>query len=92
MSIDSGFPSLGDDDAFSRAANPDRQFVEIRPLLAAEVVAVLDAECQAESRRTGVRIDRTQLLKRIVSQWAADRHGAAMMILRAAGTNPLEVD
>jgi hypothetical protein len=77
--------------AFSRHPNPDRQFVEVRPLLPIDVVRVIDAECIAQS--TADRpVDRTQMVRRILAQWAAERHRQASVIVTVAGSNPAFLD
>lgn len=76
---------------FSRPANPDRQYVEVRPLLPIDVVRVIDAECIAQST-TDRPIDRTALIRRILAQWAAERHRQASVIVSVAGSNPAFMD
>jgi hypothetical protein len=74
--------------AFSRTANPDRQYVEVRPLLPIDVVRVIDAKCIAESGGDR-QVDRTAMIRRILAQWAADQHRQASLILSVAGANPM---
>jgi hypothetical protein len=74
--------------AFSRSANPDRQFVEVRPLLPIDVVRVIDAECIAQSTLDR-QLDRTAMIRRILAQWAAEKHRQASLIVSVAGANPM---
>ena len=68
--------------AFSRPAKPDRQFVEVRPMLPMEVVAVLDAIALAEGS------DRTKVVTRACQEYAAAHHRRATLIVRASRGNP----
>lgn len=77
--------------AFSRGANPDRQFVEVRPLLPIDVVRVIDAKCIAESTAER-QLDRTAMIRRILAQWAAEQHRQASVIVNVAGANPAFMD
>lgn len=80
-----------DEPAFSRPANPDRQFVEVRPLLPIDVVRVIDAKCIAESTAER-QLDRTAMIRRILAQWAAEQRRQASVILNVAGANPAFMD
>jgi hypothetical protein len=71
-----------DDPQFSRPAKPDRQFVEVRPLLPIEVVAVLDAIAMDEGT------DRTKVVIRACQEFAAKQHRRATLITNASRGYP----
>jgi hypothetical protein len=71
-----------DDPQFSRPAKPDRQFVEVRPLLPIEVVAVLDAIAMDEGT------DRTKVVIRACQEFAAKQHRRATLVVNATRGYP----
>lgn len=71
---------------FARPANPDRQFVEVRPLLPVEVVAVLDAIAMDEGT------DRTKVLVAAATEYAKRHYRRATLIVNASRGNPSLVD
>ena len=66
----------------SRAPNPDRQYVEVRPLVPVEVVAVIDAVAMDEGK------DRTKVVNDALREWAARHHRRATLIVNASRGNP----
>lgn len=66
----------------SRTANPDRQFVEVRPLVPIEVVAVIDAIAMAEGK------DRTKVVNEWLREAALVHHRRASLIVNASRGNP----
>jgi hypothetical protein len=66
----------------SRPANPDRQYVEIRPVVPVDVVAVIDAICIER------KIDRTKLVCEWLRERAAAEHRKASLIVKLTGVNP----
>ncbi len=71
-----------DSPLLSRPANPERQYVEIRPVVPVEVVAVIDAICIDR------KIDRTKLVCEWLRERAAAEHRRASVIVKLAGINP----
>jgi hypothetical protein len=66
----------------SRAAKPDRQFVEVRPLVPIEVVAVIDAIAMAEGK------NRTEIVNEWLHERAAREHRYASLVVNASRGNP----
>lgn len=73
---------MTEDSLLSRPAKPDRQYVEVRPLVPAEIVAVIDAICIER------RIDRTKLVNEWLRERAVEEHRKASLIVKLAGINP----
>jgi DNA-directed RNA polymerase beta' subunit len=70
--------------ALSRPANPDRQFVEVRPLVPVEVVAVIDAIAMDEGK------NRTEVVNEMLRDAAIRHHRRASLIVNASrGNAPL---
>lgn len=77
-------PLLDDFANFSRAGNADRQFVEVRPLVPVEVVAVIDAIAMDEGK------NRTEVVNEILRDAAIRHHLRASLIVNASrGNAPL---
>jgi len=77
---------------FSRAPNPDRQFVEVRPLLTPDLCAWLDSKCAVASKKRGVRVDRTTMVKELLAELARQDYDDASVLLRVVGVNPTFMD
>lgn len=60
-------------------------------MLPIDVVRVLDAECINQSTAEKP-VDRTALVRRILAQWAAERHRQASVIVNITGANPMFMD
>ena len=60
-------------------------------MLPVEIVNVIDAACINASSE-GRIVDRQTMVRRILSCWAVEEHRKAMVMLRTAGANPLDVD
>lgn len=69
--------------SFARSASPDRQLVEVRPLVPVEVVAVIDAVCINEGAK-----DRTRKVNEILREWAIKTAREATVITRCLQGNP----
>lgn len=70
--------------AFSRPSNPERQFVEVRPLVPVEVVAVIDAIAMDEGK------NRTEVVNEMLRDAAIRHHRRASLIVNASrGNAPL---
>ena len=78
---------MSDPLTLSRPANPDRQRVEVRPLVPVEVVAVIDAVCINEGAK-----DRTAKVNEILREWAIREAQKATVIVRVLSGNPPLVD
>lgn len=76
----------------SRAANPNRTFVEVRPLVPTSVVSVIDAHCIARSKATGHNVSREAMVKEILAEWAQREHLKATVIVAVCGSNPEGLD
>jgi hypothetical protein len=70
----------------SQKANPDRQYVEVRPLVPIEVVAVIDAIAMAEGK------DRTKVVNEWLRERATREHRYASLICNASRGNPSLAD
>lgn len=73
--------------SFSRPASPDRQTVEVRPLVPVEVVAVIDAACSYEGAK-----DRTKKVNEILRDWAVAEARRATLIVNVMRGNPPLLD
>ena len=73
-----------DEPAFSRNPNPERQFVEVRPLVPVEVVAVIDAIAMDEGK------NRTEVVNEMLRDAVIRHHRRASLIVNASrGNAPL---
>jgi hypothetical protein len=79
---------MSDSPLLSQKANPDRQFVEVRPLVPVEVVAVIDARRKLDGREAS----RTDKVNEILLAWAQQEVRAASLIMDYQARNPLTVD
>jgi hypothetical protein len=70
----------------SQKPNPDRSFVEVRPLVPVEVVAVIDAIAIAEGK------DRTKVVNEWLRERAAREHRYATLVVNASRGNPAITD
>ena len=73
---------MEDTPLLSRTASPDRQFVEVRPPVPVEVVAVIDAIAMDEGK------NRTEVVNEILRDAAARHHRRASLIVNASRGNP----
>lgn len=76
----------------SRIPNPDRQYVEVRPLVPVPVANVIDAACAVDTNATGRKKSREAKVIEILSEWAAREHHKATVIVRVCGINPISSD
>lgn len=77
-------PSADGEVRLSRPANSDRQFVEVRPLVPVEVVAVIDAIAMDEGK------NRTEVVNEMLRDAAIRHHRRASLIVNASrGNAPL---
>ena len=86
------FDQDGSHSRLSRGANPDRQFVEVRPLLTPDLCAWLDTKCALASKKRGIRVDRTTMVKELLAELAKQDYEDASVLLRVIGSNPTFMD
>ena len=74
---------MNDTPLFSRPADPDRQFVELRTLVPIEVIAYIDAAASLANKR-----HRGEMIVDILTEWARRREHAVNVYQRTTRGNP----
>lgn len=66
--------------------------MEVRPLLTPDLCAWLDTKCALASKKRGIRVDRTTMVKELLAELAKQDYEDASVLLRVIGSNPTFMD